>query len=227
MKGIIGGRPAPSAGASQQKRARPAAAALPVHTPDLSSALRQGLQEEVVVEGLLHVTAFQAGSCLERFGDIESLSAPPLQPLSSALDRAASANSSRVVNEAICLATPPDNPTADTENQRVVIRHVARPISSAASTTSGTLSRAAATLRSSVEGAMQLELQSNERALMLNIYTAEVLQASSAVRRQRRRAVIRALRAGRDTGRALLEAPAAALASCLASLDGGSGGSSK
>lgn len=176
--------------------------------------------------GLLHVTAFQAGSCLERFGDIESLSAPPLQPLSSALDRATSANSSRVVNEAICLATPPDNPTADTENQRVVIRHVARPTTSAASTTSGTLSRAAATLRSSVEGAMQLELQSNERALMLNIYTAEVLQASSAVRRQRRRAVIRAMRAGRDTGRALLEAPAAALASCLASLDGGSGGSS-
>jgi hypothetical protein len=178
--------------------------------------------------GLLHVTAFQAGSCLERFGDIDSLTAPPLQPLSSALDRAASANSNRVVSEAICLATPPDNPTADTENQRVVVRHVARPNSSSSgvSTTSGTLSRAAGGLRSNMEEALQFELQSHERALMLNMYTAEVLQASSHVRRQRRRAVIRALRASRDTGRALLEAPAAAIASCLASLDGTTGDSS-
>jgi hypothetical protein len=175
------------------------------------------------------VTAFQAGSCLERYGDIESFSAPSLQPLSSALNRADSANSSRVVNEAICLATPPDNPTADTENQRVVVRHVARPstIASNQSTTSGTLSRAAAALRSGMEETMQLELQSRERALMLNMYTAEVLQASGHVRRQRRRAVIRVLRASRETGRALLEAPGAALASCLASLDGGAADSWK
>jgi hypothetical protein len=82
-------------------------------------------------------------------------------------------------------------------------------------------------LRSSMEEAMQFELSARERALMLNMYTAEVLQASSHVRRQRRRAVIRALRASRDTGRVLLEAPAAALASCLASLDGSSGDSSR
>jgi hypothetical protein len=132
-----------------------------------------------------------------------------------------------VVNEAICLATPPDNPTADTENQRLVIRHVARLSSSSQSTTTGTLSRAAAALRSGMEDAAQLELQSGERALMLNMYTAEVLQASAHVRRQRRRAVIRALRAGRETGRVLLEAPGAALASCLASLDGGAGDSWK
>jgi hypothetical protein len=176
------------------------------------------------------VTAFQAGSCLERYGDIESFSAPSLQPLSSALNRADSANSSRVVNEAICLATPPDNPTADTENQRVIIRHIARLSSTTTSnqsTTSGTLSRAEAALRSGMEEAMQLELQSRERALMLNMYTAEVLQASAHVRRQRRRAVIRALRASRETGRALLEAPGAALASCLASFDGGAGDSWK
>lgn len=177
--------------------------------------------------GLLHVTAVQAGNCLERFSDIENLTAPPLQPLSTALQDTTNSNSSKVVSEAVCLATPPDNPT-ETENGGQVVRQLQGQSSNgrgSISSVAGNRSAGvrAAALQSEAEDLAALEAHVCERTVMFNMYTAEVLQASADIRRQRRRAMVRAIRASRQTARAILAAPQVALASCLASLDGAVG----
>lgn len=238
------------------------------------------------------MSAAQAGTCLERFGDIDALQAPALPPLedlltqqgaathstsaeitattasgtpfaiaavsspakagpigqqglSSSFSRSGSA-SERIVNEAVCLATPPDNPAENNSPLRQPqpassarpAATASRPSSStgeqgagAGSTLSERLStaRTTARLRSSMglEAAEEL-LQLEGAAATYSQYAAmmhanEVLQASAAVRRQRRRALIKLLRKTRqDTAAGLSalqdSAPGQLLASISASI---------
>lgn len=103
----------------------------PSDTPAIHIA-RQ-FEQEVVVEGLLHITAVQAGSCLERYGDLDSFtrSAPAPSPLASALTESGS-GSSQLFNEAVCLAMPPDNPAGEQHRVNSIMRQVPRSISSEA-----------------------------------------------------------------------------------------------
>lgn len=176
--------------------------------------------------GALHVTALQAAMCMERFGAVES-TAPPLavgptgqlQPvvaraqrpstaavlgaLRSELLRSDSLNGelrSQLVSEAVCFATPPDNPGEGRwQSSSAMARRAAENAESGAA----------------IEAVAVVEARDRRNQLLLS----EALQASADVRRQRRRALVRALRAGRKTARSLLEAPGTALAS-LASFDG-------
>lgn len=62
---------------------------------------------------------------------------------------------------------------------------------------------------------MNLEVQACQRTAVFNMYTQEVLQASAAISRQRRKALLRALRASRDTSRSMLQGSAALLESLM------------
>ncbi|KAF8069682.1 rgt-1 [Scenedesmus sp. PABB004] len=175
-------------------RGRPAALrALPVHLPDLPLIERQ-LEEQVVIEGLFHVTAVQAGSCMERFGgDLRELA--PAAPALAAADARGARQRDLLVDEAVCLATPSESPS-DQPSRRPA----------------GLVEHAARALRRGAPPDVAVAEAQAERVALAELYTAEVLQASAALRRQRRRAYVRALRAGRETVQAAL--------SSLASLDG-------
>lgn len=98
-----------------------------IDTPPPTSAfhLPRQLEEEAVVEGLLHVTVLQAGSCWERYGDLEDMSrtAPAPMSLASALTKSSSTGTNnQLVNEAVCLASPPDNPTEEQRRVATIMR---------------------------------------------------------------------------------------------------------
>jgi len=177
--------------------------------------------------GVLHVSAAQAGSCMQRFEDFDALTAPALPStadtvLASAQDgtsqnplafgpskdhnpaQTANGVSERVLNEAFCLATPPDNPAegpsspmrpvstrTNTEDAPQVFRGAAGRLQ--ARSTSNVLD-------SEAEELLQLEAAAYQRMYMSAqaMYTTEALQASASVRRQRRRGLLRLLRNGRD-----------------------------
>jgi hypothetical protein len=71
-------------------------------------AAKHTIQEEIIMEGALHVTAVQVGQCHQRFGELEALTAPEaewvgvqeqiIKPRMTATDNTEA--------EAICLATP-------------------------------------------------------------------------------------------------------------------------
>lgn len=236
---------------------------------------------------MLHVSSAQAGACLERYGDIDSLSAPELPSLDEALtngvtsfkskdDSSSSAHGTRsaapssaaaakrskaeptaepsgnrnstgtaqrshqqqralsnsragsvdrVVNEALCLATPEDPTELDGPARQVqpvqslssrassVNRGVTR---SGAEDPSPTLSRLQArgavmesdsntttssgVLQEEAEELLQLEgaaFSYQYSCSSTALYAREALQASAAVRRRRRRKLVRMLREGR------------------------------
>lgn len=206
---------------------------------------------------------------MERFGDLSTASAPPPASGASHMPRlqdvlAADAwwqqhmsVRSKEVEEAFCLATPPDNPTETVNNP---LRSAAQPASAARPgasattfrTTSGGgvpgegsagLSRLGSSLRAQVRPCPSVveweeyveELVSLEGAAVAYqctyahaadaLHRSEVLQASAAVRRQRRRALLRLLR----EGRAMTSNIFASLSSCdddagLAAADSSAGG---
>jgi len=178
--------------------------------------------------GVLHVSAAQAGSCMQRFGDFDALPAPALSStvdtvLLSAQDstpqhlwtafspskghnpaQTAGGADEQVVNAAFCLATPPDNPAEDTESPM-------RPVSTRITTEDapqvfrGTAGRLQARTTSSVLDSEAEELLQLEASAYQPVYMSahamcatEALQASASVRRQRRRVLLRLLRNGRD-----------------------------
>lgn len=210
-----------------------------------------------VPAGVLHVSAAQAGACMERWGDIDAQSAPALPSLDDVLAEAAGDSSSsssgtptgtaaarthagestsaqqqqwfrmsradstdRVVNEAFCLATPHDNPTESGSPVRQ-LQQAGRAVSVRSSTNrTRSASEAEAlgptpnrlqprsdrsdpdssSLGSEIEEVLQLESAAATCQCTCSrtaMYAREVLQASAAVRRQRRRALMRMLREGR------------------------------
>jgi hypothetical protein len=70
------------------------------------------LQEEIVVEGLLHVTPVQAGSCMwEGFDSLaDQLSSSGLEGAPSLRSALNGSDGNKTLTEAICLATPVDAP---------------------------------------------------------------------------------------------------------------------
>ncbi len=75
------------------------------------SALQHQLEEELVLEGALHVSAVQAGSCMQRFGSaLDSFEAPELSANTAGPAQRSLAweADSHVEEEAVCLATPCD-----------------------------------------------------------------------------------------------------------------------
>jgi hypothetical protein len=206
----------------------------------------------LLLAGVFHVSAAQASACMERFGDLGTVSAPspaavsaaaPLKPrLQDVLAAEASAwwqqhtagASSQEVEEAFCLATPPDNPTETVNNPLRSAGQpagAARPGASTAATYRTTTSGGGSTAGEGASGLSRLgggaalraqaraspglveleelfeELVSLEGAAVAyqctyahaaeSLHRNEVLQASAAVRRQRRRALLRLLREGR------------------------------
>ena len=87
-------------------------------------ACKHSIQEEIVMESALHVTAVQVGQCHQRFGALEALTAPEpawnegAQQSSKMLTKAAD----KTEAEAICLATPPEVEPTEEEMQQ----HAAR-----------------------------------------------------------------------------------------------------
>lgn len=80
--------------------------------PALLSNLQHAVNEELVIEGALHTTALQAGSCLTRFSELQQLAegqAPP--PLAVDVSHAKAA--------AVCIATPSE-PNEEAENLRLM-----------------------------------------------------------------------------------------------------------
>lgn len=107
-----------------------------------------------------------------------------------------------MISEAACFATPPDNPAEGRlQSSSALVRRAAMDALGGRPQTEASW----AAVDPGHAGSRQL--------------LSEALEASSDIRRQRRRALVRALRVSRTTARSLLEAPGTALAS-LASLDG-------
>lgn len=101
-----------------------------ITAPSYESAfarIAQRLEDEVVVEGTLHVTTVQAGSCMDRYGNMQNMqkrTAPPLASLANALVQDSSVGDSQLLQEAVCLATPPDNPSENQRGAGYVMRQV-------------------------------------------------------------------------------------------------------
>lgn len=159
------------------------------------------------------------------------------------MNRAGSAD--RVVSEALCLATPEDNP-AERINP---VRQLQQPLPGRISSTgrpAGLTSRLQQPRGSSALTQEAELLQLEGAAATYNQYSStafyakEALQASAAIRRQRRRGLLRMLREGRSltaTGLTLLAGIGASIGSiascddadtpCVASDgDSGAGGAS-
>lgn len=233
------------------------------------------------------MSAAQAGSCLERFGDFDSVPAPALPPLedvlassavkpehnissgsahaavaaagssaghlsaqrtsAASLSRAGSAD--RVVSEAMCLATPPDNPAETNRPLRQPEPSTARLTANRGSISSApgygfrlNPARPSAVVQEveellQFEGAAVTYQYTCSRAAQA-LHANEVLRASAAVRRRNRRNIMRLLREGRaltaNSVTALQDSPPVQLlASIGASIstlsswdDGGSGSDS-
>jgi len=87
------------------------ARAVPAAAEVLDVPLFKHFQEEIVVEGLLHVTPVQAGSCMwERFGSLDQLSSSGLEGAPSLRSALNESDGNQTLTEAICLATPVDAP---------------------------------------------------------------------------------------------------------------------
>jgi hypothetical protein len=71
------------------------------------------------------------------------------------------------------------------------------------------------TLPTLVNGQAAPEILAYQRTTVMDMYTAEVLQASAAIRRRRRRALVKALRAGKRSTQVLLTKPAEVLSSLV------------
>eukprot|EP00775_Hariotina_reticulata_P009879 gene9879-10037_t len=178
--------------------------ALPVAVETLDVPLLKHFQEEIVVEGLLHVTPVQAGSCLwERFGSLDQQLSPfGLEGAPSLRSALNDSDGNQTLTEAICLATPADAP----EEQSSILRQS----TSFANTANA---RTPTALQANTPSASQM--LTYQRATVMDMYTAEVLQASAAVRRRRRRALVKALRAGKRSTQVLLQKPVEALSSLV------------
>lgn len=207
--------------------------------------------------GVLHVSTAQAHSCMERFEDINSVGAPPIHAVLANLASASTDNSQvpllfgsnsstdwapgqqvllsvsstdstlRVFEEAICLATPPDNPTEDIggplrepANARAVVRASAgSPNSNSRSISSSTQapplnrlptgSSGGSTTNSSLllqeeaveEEVTQLEMAACQHADVVsgdNNSTSAILRSSEAIARCRRRRLRRMLRTSKE-----------------------------
>eukprot|EP00877_Chromochloris_zofingiensis_P012193 jgi/Chrzof1/7227/Cz02g15140.t1 len=165
---------------------------------------RHSLEEEMVLEGTLHVTSVQAVSCMERFGALDDIQAPPVEADVDNVEQALIQSSSdRVVSEAICLATPMESSAADDE---------ARTRSQVHRSTIGRLMfpRTAAI---SQEELIMDDVYEQRLAVWQwsSQYTADYLDAAANIRRRRRRAVLRALRVSRDAAKAIVQLPSAVL----------------
>ena len=70
-------------------------------------AAKHTIQEEIVMEGALHVTAVQVGQCHQRFGEV-ALTAPEVAWNGAAqqISKLESEAADKTEAEAICLATP-------------------------------------------------------------------------------------------------------------------------
>jgi hypothetical protein len=132
------------------------------------------------------------------------------------MNRAGSAD--RVVREALCLATPEDNPAERTNPVRPLQQLVPRSSSAGRFTvrpqqprgSSSVLTQEAEFLQ--LEGAAATYGQYSSTAF----YASEALQASAAIRRQRRRGLLRMLREWRSltaTGLTLLAGISASIGS--------------
>lgn len=157
----------------------------------------------------------QAGTCLERFGDIDTLgsAAPPLPSLEDVLAAGAGGggdSQQQALNEACCLATPAE-----------AVEPNSGPLQGGGPSTLGRLQGARTSTSSAPEAAtpsyrgfaragpaarsLGAPCVEAEGAAAAYQYTSaalesdEALQASEAIRRQRRRALIRLLRGGRST----------------------------
>eukprot|EP00775_Hariotina_reticulata_P009881 gene9881-10039_t len=177
--------------------------ALPVAAETLDVPLFRRFQEEIVVEGLLHVTPVQAGSCLwERFGSLDQQLSPfGLEGAPSLRSALNDNDGNQTLTEAICLATLVDVPEEQAQGLPILRQ-----------SGNATDARTATVLQGSAPSAPGL--LTYQRTPM-DIYTAEVLQTSAAVRRRRRRALVKALIAGKRSTQVLLTKPVEALSSLL------------
>lgn len=166
--------------------------------------------------GVLHVSVAQARTCLERFEDIDTLgsAAPPLPSLEDvlAVDAGAAAagdagGSQQALKEACCLATPAEAVEVNSgplqDGGSSTLARLQGPRTGNATDLTSThrsVERAGSVARSQALGGQCVEV---EGAAAAHPYTSaaleEALQASEAIRRQRRRALIRLLREGRST----------------------------
>lgn len=177
----------------------------------------------LLTTGVLHVSPLQSRTCMQDFNDLQ-LSAPDLRgsahSVLDVLQAAAShsnSSSERTARVALCLATPEDGIEDSTPTAMSYSRSLAASTAQSAQsawrsvglTVRSSGLRAPAPADAAAAGTRSLLLQ--EELAMLECagaaawhatemceHTAGVLQASAAVRRQRRRALIRALRGSRD-----------------------------
>jgi hypothetical protein len=83
-------------------------------------AVKHTVQEELVMESALHVTAVQAGQCHQRFDGLTALSAPSTKWDEIQLhSRTTAANTAEA---AVCLATPVEPAEEELHLQRLPIR---------------------------------------------------------------------------------------------------------
>lgn len=189
-----------------------------------------GVQQELVMEGVLHTTLGTQITCAERFGANDLKPAPALSAAGASLALAAAAGpgadvgpppattDDTVVGKAACLATPvePLDDSRSTSSARAALVRLRAPEAPAAAEPyhlrggmppGATGARPIPVPAESEDPFVHLELWQRRVALLeCAELAAEHIRKTAPVRRRRRLALVRAVREARDGAKGLVQA---------------------